>query len=425
MAHPAGVSRERHAAVFHRYPAVRGQSALGTAVSDAVVPLIAAVVLGATTGQVGVPPAVTYGVRPVARLLAAVAAERSTRRTTALRLLELGRFASVGLVPVTWWTGHLTVWSLIALTAVTSAFTGWFTAYAVPVVVDLVDRGSLARANGLIGTVTSFAQVAGPGLAGVALRFLAAPVVLLLDAVTYLASALLLRGPVQAPPRTRTDEDPGLAGVVRGFLVVLRRPLAPIACGALLMTALNGVVSTVLPIFATRELGLAPSTYAWLLAAGAVGGIAGGASVGALASRMPTTRVALLALLLMAASTWALPLAGPGWTAVVGLAWYEGVGSFAGVLFIASLMTAIPAAVPIHTIARASAAAILIPEVGMALGAAVSGTVGDLVDPRRLLVPAAVASLSLPVCLVIGGRRAVARRGGATEEDRSRSSGGR
>ncbi|WET76223.1 MFS transporter [Amycolatopsis sp. QT-25] len=412
MVLPAGVSALRHDPVFRRYLAVRGQSALGTAVSAVVVPLLAAVVLGATTSQLGVLLVVTYSVRPAARLLAAVAAERSTRRVTMLRLLELGRFASVGLVPVVWWTGHLTMWSLVALTAVTSALTGCFTAYAVPVVVDLVDRDSLARANGLIGTVTSATQVAGPGLAGLLLQVLTAPVVLLVDAATYLASALLLRGREPVRPLVEGDADAGFIGVARGFLVVLHKPLAPIAVGALLVTALNGVVGAVLPIFATRDLGLAPGTYAWLLAAGAAGGIAGGAAVGVLARRMPTTHVALLALLLMAASLWALPLSRPGWSAVLGLAWYEGIGSFAGVLYIAALMTAIPAVVPIHTIARASAAAMLIPELGMALGAALSALVGDLVEPRHLLVLA--ASTSLLVCLSICGHRVTSRRGRST-----------
>ncbi|MBD0710406.1 hypothetical protein BU197_19110 [Streptomyces sp. CBMA291] len=403
----------RHDRRFLRYLLARAQSQLGSAVTDTVVPLIAAVGLGASAAQMSLLIALQSAGQLIARPWGAIRAEGSVRRLRMMRTMEWCRFLTVGAIPLVWWTGHLTMPLLIVATTATAVCTGWFSAYSSPYLVDLVDRRDLTRAGGALGSATTTADVVGPGLAGLLLRAMPMPLVLLIDAASYLlGAALLSRLPGAKPDRTGTDwtgtdwtgadwtgaDRTGTDGprgtrpahVLRGFAGIFGRPLRAPAAGLAVIATLNGIALTVLPLYATRELAMAPEVFAWLLGAGAVGGIGGALCVGALADRLSSNKRLGLAGAVITLAFCVLPFARPGAAATVAVLCYELLGSFGSVFYVITFMTTVPSAVRPGSLARSMAAAALVPECGILAGALAGGALSEVAGSRTTLFGIAV-----------------------------------
>nr|WP_185845089.1 hypothetical protein [Nonomuraea sp. WAC 01424] len=93
---------------------------------------------------------------------------------------------------------------LIALVSIIAGLTGAFGSFSAPLVLDLVDPGRLTKANGAMAGVAHLSTIAGPGIFGLLLQFLAMPLVLVVDAISYFVSAFLILPLRQrALPRTQ------------------------------------------------------------------------------------------------------------------------------------------------------------------------------------------------------------------------------
>jgi predicted MFS family arabinose efflux permease len=172
----------------------------------------------------------------------------------------------------------------------------------------------LVDGNGKLEASRAVAQVAGPGATGVLLRVLGAPLLIAVDAVSYLVSALFIGrigAPDVVPDRAsrrplRTEIGEGLAFVVRHPL--LRRIVACTGTGNLF----GSITSTLLVLFAIRELGLSESTLGLALSAGAVGGLLGAATAARFARRLGEGRAIPLSAAVLVPFAALTPLADLG-----------------------------------------------------------------------------------------------------------------
>ena len=158
------------------------------------------------------------------------------------------------------------------------------------------------------------AQVAGPGITGVLLRVLGAPLLIAADAVSFLLSALLLGGirtPDRAPDRVsrrrlRTEIAEGLSFVVRHPL--LRRIVACTGTANLFGT----ITTTLLVLFALRTLGLSEAVLGSVFSAGALGGLLGAFTAARFARWVGEGRAIPLSALLLLPFAALTPLAALG-----------------------------------------------------------------------------------------------------------------
>ena len=133
----------------------------------------------------GMAPLLLFG------LLAGVWVDHADRR----RLLvgcDVGRALVLALVPVAAVVGFLSLPLLMAVVFVAAALGVVFGTAAVAYLPALVRRDQLVDANARLTQPRAVAQVAGPGLGGVLVQVLTAPVAIVLDALSYLLSAALL-----------------------------------------------------------------------------------------------------------------------------------------------------------------------------------------------------------------------------------------
>ncbi|GGM19054.1 MFS transporter [Nakamurella endophytica] len=185
--------------------------------------------------------------------------------------------ALLALIPVLWWLGGLHVPALLAVVAAYSAVALFNDAASMSFLPRLVPRGDLQRAHARLDGSDAVAQASGPVLAGLLIKVVGAPVAILVDAASYLFSALMMASvrvaepSPAAVPRTPigTQIRDGVRWIYRG--TSLRR----LAVGTHLWFAGNAVLGVAVPVLALQTLQLTVIQFGFASAAAGVGALVG------------------------------------------------------------------------------------------------------------------------------------------------------
>lgn len=288
-------------------------SQLGSQVTLLALPLAAILVLDASTFEVALVGFFQLAPFLLFALPAGVWVDRLPRLPV-LVVTDVGRALALVSLPIAYWLDALTLPHLYIAGFVAGILTVFFDVAYLAYLPSLVDRKQLLEGNAMLETSRSSAAVAGPGLGGVLVGVLTAPVAILADAVSYAVSALLL-GRISHPERKPMERAPvhgtGLWRELReGLSFVFRQPILRI-----LVLATGGanffwnVGLGVGIVYLIRGLGLSPATLGLVLAAGEVGSIAGAVLSGRVARRFGLGRSIVWAALLTNIGILALPLA--------------------------------------------------------------------------------------------------------------------
>ncbi|MFR9774878.1 MFS transporter [Micromonospora sp. MS34] len=204
-------------------------STFGTYLTTVALPILAIVMLDASDAEVGLVTGARWTPYLLFGLLAGVVADRYRRRP----ILITTDLARAGLLTVTAalaLLGALRVPLLLVLVAALGALSLLHDAAHQSYLPRLVPPAALTRANARLEQSASLAQTTGPFLGGSLVTAFGAPVALLVDAVSYLFSGLLLatiRRPEPAPAPARRHLGHELR---EGLSWVYRHPvLAPYA----------------------------------------------------------------------------------------------------------------------------------------------------------------------------------------------------
>ena len=220
------------------------------------VPLTAAVLLHATPTQMGLMTAIALIPFMLFSLPAGVWLDR-VRKLPVYVVGETVVALALASVPLAWWLGSLTMGWLYVLEFIIGLVNTVAGTAAQIVLTQVVPRDRLVEAHAKNALATSGAEVAGPGLAGVLIKLIGAPLALLVDAVLLLASALILRGvAVQEQLRANVQHHfwRDLKAGVR--FVVTHRLLMVLAVVMGVWQMCHHAAFVVQILFATRALGL-------------------------------------------------------------------------------------------------------------------------------------------------------------------------
>lgn len=278
---------------FLRFWGATTVSQFGSQVSTLALPLLAAVTLDATPGQMGLLVAAERLPALLLGLGAGVWVDRHRRRPL-LVAADLGRTGLLGLVPLLALLGGLSMEVLYAIAFCAGTLTLVFDVAYVAYLPTIVPRDRLAGSNARLEASASVAQASGPGIAGVLVALAAAAVAVAVDAASYLASARLIRRitvPEASPPTPPPGARSGLRGIARevagGLGLLLRDPLLRPITLCSTTTALFGYAFlAVYVLFMTRDLHLGPAPIGAILACGGVGALGGAVLAGRAGTRL-------------------------------------------------------------------------------------------------------------------------------------------
>ncbi|WP_042417831.1 MFS transporter [Streptacidiphilus anmyonensis] len=251
-------------------------SQFGTMVGQLALPLVAVLVLHASTFQVGVLAACESLAFVVVGLPAGAWVERMRFRSVLLvnDLVRAGLFASVPLARL---LGVLTIGQLYVVALATGVSTVFFDVAYQSYLPCLVDRDRLVEGNAKLQASESVSQIAGPSLGGALIQLLGAPYAVLVDALSFLWSAGWVRAIEARPPRPEPSPDRHLLREIReGLRFVLGdrmlRAIAACTGSANLFASMAGAV---LYILLARQLRLSPGVIGLIGSTSAVGGLVG------------------------------------------------------------------------------------------------------------------------------------------------------
>ena len=316
MPEKRGLTRRSHAGLwqdpeFLKFWAASAISDVGSQVSALALPLIAVLTLGATAWQMGLLSAAGSAPVLLVSLFAGVWVDRLRRRPVMI-VADLARAGLLLLVPLASAFGILSIGMLYAVALLAGTFAVLFDVAFLAFIPSLVPDRQLIDANSKIETTSSMAQVAGPGVGGVLVSTLGAPFAVLIDALSFLGSALfLLRTRVtEARPAAPAGRVSVFAEIREGLEVVVHHPILQALARCSATTSLFAAMfNSVYVLYMTRDLGLGPVAVGLVFATGGVGSLAGALVAGRAARRYGPGPVMLYSVLLFGLTGLAVPFA--------------------------------------------------------------------------------------------------------------------
>lgn len=234
-------------------------SSLGGQVTMLALPLTAAVLLNASPTQMGLLQAMEILPFVLFSLPSGVLLDRVRKLPVYVAGETLLAFAVLS-VPLAAWMGALSMGWLYVVGFVLGTVHTTAGSAAQIVLTQVVPRERLVEAHAKNALASSGAEVVGPGLAGVLIKLLGAPLALAVDAFALLASALILRG-IRVKEQLSTSRAAFWASLKEGLSFVRsQKLLVSLATATGSWQLFHNAALVVQILFATRELQLSPQT---------------------------------------------------------------------------------------------------------------------------------------------------------------------
>ncbi|MGF1342910.1 MFS transporter [Streptomyces flavovirens] len=380
---------------FCRFWAGQSVSQFGDRITELALPLIAVGALGATANQVAWLTALLWTPNLLAILLGAWVDQRARKRRLMV-LADLVRAAVLLGVPVACLLDAVTLGQLYVVALLTGAAGVLFNTAYPPFFVRLVPRASYVDANSKLSTTRSASYVVGPAVGGALIQVLTAPVTLVVDALTFLASAFLVgRVPIDEPPADRDAETASSLWrrAREGLSFVVGHPVlrAALSCAATVNFFSFVAGSGLLVLFANRSLGLSAGAIGVAFGVGATGSLLGAVSAPKLSDRFGVGRsIVVGAVLFPAPVAIAAAANGPLWLRAGALAAAEFLSGFGVMLFDVNLNSLQTSVIPDGMRSRVAGAFSTVNYGVRPVGAVVGGALATLVGLRATLLVAAV-----------------------------------
>lgn len=243
---------------FLRFWSSSALNSFGTQISRLALPLCAVLLLRATPAQMGV----LVGLQTLPYALFALPAGVLLDRNRKLPIILASQLMSglaLGSVALAYWLGVLSMPWLYGVGFIIG--TGFVVGGGAEQIflTQLVGREGLIDAHARFATTDSMSRLVGPGVGGMLVQLLTAPVAVLATACGYLVSALNLRLMKTSETRPAASDKHPLQDIKDGLAFVWGNPLLrALAWGAGVWHLLFYASMALSVLFATRELGMTP-----------------------------------------------------------------------------------------------------------------------------------------------------------------------
>ena len=369
----------------------------GGQVTFLALPLTAAIMLDASPFEVGVLTALEALPYPLFGLFAGVLVDRA-RKLPVIIWADIGRGLALLAVPVCAWLDVLSmpVLYVVGFLVGLGSVVGW-PAYQV-FMTERVGRDNLVEANAKIGVSDSASQLVGPGLAGALIQWLTAPIAILLDALSFMVSAWMLRGiPPAATDAPKISGESVWREIGEGLAVVWRnKTLRALAWSLAAWQLFRHAYVAVVILFAARELGFSAGHVGLLFMLAGVGSLVAAGAVTPLNARFgfgPTMLAALggtgVAWLVLGASTGGFVVA----SLTFGLGLF--LLDFAAMTFFINYLTLRQTVTPDRLLGRVTATMICLTVATAPLGGLAGGWVAEHWGLRAAILLAGAGALAM------------------------------
>ncbi len=380
-------------------------SLFGSLIGRFALPLVAIFTMNAspiqvaTLGAANVAPGLALG------LFAGVWVDRLRRRPL-LIAADLGRALALVSVPIAFWLDALGMAQLYVVAIVTSALSILFEVAYRSYLPALVSREELVEGNSKLAATDSIAEMTGVGLAGVIVQALGAPIGVLVDAFSFVASAIaigLIRTPERPIPVEEGDAEPGtLREIGEGLRAIWQHPiLRPVVGAGVTDIFFIHFSVAVLTLFFVRALGLSPRAIGFIIAIGGISSFLGALITDRVVRRWGLGRTFIATNILYRIVTYAIPLAAGPYPVKVAILGASQVLDAAATIQQIAQNSLIQTTAPERVLGRVNASFQTLQQGAILLGLLIGGLLGEWIGLRATMLIGITASF-LSLLLFVG-----------------------
>ncbi|MCW2545193.1 MAG: major facilitator superfamily 1 [Frankiales bacterium] len=373
-------------------------SEVGSQVTMLALPLLATISLHATTFEVAALSAASSLAFLLFALQAGAWVDRRRKRPI-LVWSDVLRAITIGTIPIAYGFDALTIWQLYVVAMVSSILTVFFDVAYQSFLPFLVRRDQLVEANAKLSSTGEVARFLGPAMGGGLVSAVGAPMAVLLDAGSFVVSAIATAGvrDKEPQPAARPEGMKLRHEIAEGLTFVVRHPILKrvVACTGT-SNFFSNLFGAVEVVFLVRHLHATPTEVGLVYTLAAIGGIVGALVANPLARWLGSARVVWVSLVATSPFVFAGVFATPGW----GI-WLMSVSSAAmglgAVVYNVAQVSYRQSICPPRLLGRMNAAVRFIVWGTMPLGALTGGVLGTTIGVRETLFVGAAG-----MCLAVG-----------------------
>lgn len=378
-------------------------SVMGDQVTSLALPIVAVLVLKADPAQMGLLTAASLLPHLFFSLPAGVWLDRVHQRRRLMIVVDFLRAALIATVPLAFLGGWLSMTHLFLLAFAVGTLSVAFDISWSTLFVAVAKRDEFVQANSLLNGSRSLSGVAGPSIGGALIHFLGAPFAMVIDSVSFIASAFFLaRVKAVEPP---VEHQPGSlrSQLASGLSFILRDEIMrPTVLSAATLNLFNFGFQALFILYVTTYLGVDPGLLGLALGAGAVGAVIGALTASRIGRRLGLGPAFVLGLIIFPAALILVPLAGgPLPLILAALFTMEFVAGFGVMILDINAGAIIPARTPDRIRSRVTGAFRFINMGIRPIGALLGGYLGTVIGVRETLFVVTIASL-LGVLWLVG-----------------------
>jgi predicted MFS family arabinose efflux permease len=376
-------------------------SALGSRITRTALPILAVLSIHASAEQVAILAALSMAPGVVVGLLLGGRIDRRAKRPLLIGA-DLFRAGLLLTVPLSAWLGRLGMGQLYLVAALAGAATTLFQIADKTYLPALIGKDRLVEGNAKLESTEAVAEIVGPGLGGLLVQAITAPAAIVLDALSFLASAFFLA-------RIRHAEEPADEGHRPTLLHDLRVGLGaslfhPLVRPELLVEAnsavWNGFFAALYTLYALETLHLGPGALGLVISAGGVGALFGATLAGRVSRSMGLGPALILCMTGSRLAAFLIPLArGPEWLAVSCLLGHQLVGDALLVGYYVLAVSLRQSVLPQATLGRANATFHVATGLLVPTGALIAGLIAEATDVRTALWISTIGGMINPLIL--------------------------
>ena len=377
-------------------------SEIGSRITREGLPLTAVLLLAATPAQMGLLSAIGSASVLLFGLAAGVLVDRLPRRPVMIAA-DLGRAAVLATIPLAAAMHRLSFPQLLIVGALAGVLTVVFDVAYQSYLPVLIQRDLLLEGNRRLGMSSATAEILGPGLTGVLVQLITAPLAVLLDAISFLISAVsvrIIRKPEPAPaPATGV---PLKQEIFEGARSIAAHPiLRALATRSMIAFLFAGLSFSLYVLYAIRVLHMSTVAFGFTIALGGAGALVGSYFADRISRRFGLGRSFFASALLTGTVNLLIPLAAtyPRF-AVLFLGASQFFGDSAWAVYMVNETTLRQRVTADHLLGRVNAAMQLASRGVIPLGALIGGLLGSGIGIPATLWIGGAGLLASCVCLL-------------------------
>ncbi len=377
-------------------------SAFGSMVGGTAMSFTAILFLQATPFQMGVLNAMQLVPAVLAGLFAGAWVDRLRRRPLLISA-DVGRALALATIPLAAWLGMLHIGQVYAVALVVSILTIIFNVAYQSYLPHLVGREDLLEGNSKLAASAAVAEFGGFSLGGWLVQALTAPMAILIDAGSFVVSAVTL-GLIRArePSTGAVEGRPLLEEIGEGLRMVLRHPLLRASAAAILVHGMaGGMYGALVVLYMNRGLGFDPGILGMIWAVGGVSSFLGAALAPRLTSRLGFGPAMFVGLGLFGLAECLIPVASGATFISAALLVGQQLGDGFYIVYDINQVSLRQGITPENLLGRVNATVQFVELGATLLGSLVGGLLGGLVGVRLILAVGAAGTLlsALPLAL--------------------------